>query len=194
MWGWIRGVLIAGLASAAVAGGWADLPIKLAQGGQHAARDAPAGQVIIDKVLDGDTVVVRGWKERVRLANIDAPEMSHGYRKPGQPFSVQATNWLSRKVEGKSVTARCVDEDRYGRSVCDLYLDGEHVNRELVRSGLAWANTANPRYLRDKSILQVQHEAEAQHRGLWTQPSPVPPWQWRRDCWQDGTCPVASRK
>lgn len=105
----------------------------------------------VEKVLDGDTVILHGTSQRIRLANVDAPEMSHGYGKPGQPFAVQAMKWMQRAVEGKDVSMRCPDEDRYGRRVCVLLLNGEDVNKELVRRGLAWANTANPRYLRDKS-------------------------------------------
>lgn len=144
--------------------------------------------VLIEKVLDGDTVVVRGWKERVRLANIDAPEMSHGYRKPGQPFSVQASKWLTNQVEGKRVTMRCVDEDRYGRRVCDLFQGDQHVNKALVRAGLAWANTASARYLRDRTVLQAQQEAQAARRGLWANGQQTAPWQWRRECWDKGVC------
>lgn len=145
--------------------------------------------VLVEKVLDGDTVIVRGWKERVRLANIDAPEMSHGYGKPGQPYSVQASKWLTNQVEGKRVTLKCVDQDRYGRKVCDLFQGDDHVNKALVRAGLAWANTASARYLRDRTVLQAQHEAQGARRGLWASGQPTAPWQWRRECWDKGVCP-----
>lgn len=114
--------------------------------------------------------------------------MAHGHGQPGQPFSVQSTKWLTQQVQGKSVSVRCLDEDRYGRQVCDLFLRGEHVNRELVRAGFAWANTASARYLRDKTILDVQREAQAQRRGLWADGQPVAPWKWRKECWRGGLC------
>ncbi len=151
--------------------------------------NAPGSSVVVDRVLDGDTVIVRGWSQRVRLANIDAPEMSHGYGRPGQPYSVQSSKWLAEQLEGKSgVTVKCVDKDRYGRRVCDFFRNGEHVNKAAVRAGIAWANTASARYLRDKSVLAAQEEARAARRGIWTQPSPTPPWQWRRECWDKGAC------
>jgi micrococcal nuclease len=153
-------------------------------GTQKHAGDA----AVVERVLDGDTVILRGDSQRVRLANIDAPEMSHGYGKPGQPFSVQATKWLERKIEGKEVILRCPDQDRYGRRVCVLFLNGEDVNKQLVEAGLAWANTANPRYLRDKTVLDAQHEAQRELRGLWSQPHPTPPWLWRRECWEKQVC------
>lgn len=170
-------------------------------GGQHllaGARhllDSPApkhhaaGETFrVEKVLDGDTVILRGTSQRVRLANVDAPERSHGYGRPGQPFAVQATKWMQRAVEGKEVGIRCPDEDRYGRRVCVLLLNGEDVNKALVRQGLAWANTANPRYLRDRTMLDAQREAQRERRGLWAQPRPTPPWLWRRECWEKRLC------
>lgn len=83
---------------------------------------------------------------------------------------------------------RCPDEDRYGRRVCVLLLNGEDVNKELVRRGLAWANTANPRYLRDKSVLDAQREAQRERRGLWAESRPKPPWLWRHECWEKRLC------
>lgn len=145
-------------------------------------------QAVVERVLDGDTVVLRGVRERVRLASVDAPERSHGPRRPGQPFSVQATEWLEREVQGQAVTVRCTQEDRYGRPVCDLFLRGRHVNKELVRAGMAWANTAHPRYLRDAGVLTVQQEAQQARRGLWAQQAPVAPWSWRRECWEQAQC------
>jgi len=152
--------------------------------------DVPSqGQTeVVERVLDGDTLIVKGWRERVRLANIDAPEMSHGYGKPGQPFSVKSTEWLAAEIQGRRVELRCVDQDRYGRQVCDVFKGSDHVNKRLVQAGLAWANTANPRYLRDKSVLRAQREAQDAHRGLWADASPTPPWQWRLTCWERGVC------
>ena len=159
----------------------------------QAAAHARDSDVFVDEVLDGDTVIVRGWRERVRLANIDAPERSHGRGRPGQPYSVQATKWLSDRLKRASgVSAKCVDQDRYGRRVCDFYRDGAHVNKELVLHGLAWANTANPRYLRDKSVLAAQQEAQAAKRGLWADRQPIVPWNWRHECWEKLACSPAA--
>ncbi len=149
----------------------------------------PGSTVVVDRVLDGDTVILRGSSQRIRLANIDAPEMSHGYGRPGQPYSVQASRWLAQQLEGKpGVTMKCVDEDRYGRRVCNFYRDGEHVNKAAVRAGVAWANTSNPRYLRDKTVLTAQEEARAARRGIWAEPLPIAPWNWRRECWEKHLC------
>lgn len=167
----------------------APLPALSSRGVLQEFEPAGSGMAaVVEKVLDGDTVIVRGWRERVRLANIDAPEMSHGYGRPGQPYSQRASRWLTQHVQGQQVTLRCVDEDRYGRKVCDLFRNGEHVNKSLVRAGFAWANTAHPRYLRDRTVLAAQDDAKAARRGLWADGNATAPWQWRRACWEKGVC------
>ncbi len=54
---------------------------------------------------------------------------------------------------------------------------GVNVNRELVRLGLAWRYEA---YSKDAALLAAQNEAKAARRGLWADPAPVAPWEWRR--------------
>ena len=73
--------------------------------------------------------------------------------------------------------------DRYGRTVAVVYVDGIDASLELLRQGLAWGYT---RYLPEApadiqaSYRQAETAARAQHRGLWSDPSPVEPWLYRR--------------
>jgi endonuclease YncB( thermonuclease family) len=71
------------------------------------------------------------------------------------------------------------DVDRYGRTVAEIILpDGRNLNREIVRAGFAWWYE---RYARHETVLRdLQDEARAARRGLWADPSPMPPWEWRR--------------
>lgn len=142
-------------------------------------------------VDDGDTVVAMtdaGEKVTVRLASIDAPETIKNRCKPGQAFSQKAKEALSDMVLGRTIQFACHDVDRYGRQVCDLVLDSTTASRELVRMGLAWANTSNPRYLRDKSLPELESRARSAHLGLWSATDSVPPWEWRHTVWTN-TCP-----
>lgn len=147
-------------------------------------------------ILDGDTLVLLTDDRRrltVRLASIDAPEGSHTDRhrgRVGQPFSANSRSFLQSLVKGRDVLARCVDLDRYDRSVCEIFVDGASVNVEMVKAGWAWANLAsNGRYLRDRSLPSVQESARAARRGIWAGLHPVPPWEWRKRCWEMGDCP-----
>lgn len=66
------------------------------------------------------------------------------------------------------MTIRRRDTDRYGRS----------LNREMVRQGMAWwYRQYAPR---DAELARIEAEAKAARIGLWSQPNPVPPWEWRR--------------
>ena len=55
--------------------------------------------------------------------------------------------------------------------------DGRSLNQELVRQGMAWHYR---RYApHDSTLSRRESEARAARRGLWSQPNPVPPWEWR---------------
>lgn len=151
------------------------------------------GKVIY--VNDGDTLVllVSGNQQlHVRMASIDAPETSHTNKeigRIGQPYSENSTRYLASIVKGKEVAAHCFELDRYGRSVCEMFVGGVSVNRLMVERGWAWANTAaRGRYLRDKGLPALEASARAARVGLWVGNHPVQPWEWRDVCWKQGRC------
>ena len=154
--------------------------------------DASGKVVYVD---DGDTVVllVDGKNQmKIRLSSIDAPESSHTNKQVGrigQPYSDNSGRYLASLVKGKTVDAHCFEADRYGRDVCELFVDGHSVNKEMVKQGWAWANvSAQGRYLRDKSLTSTESTARASHAGLWAGLNPVAPWAWRDVCWKQGKC------
>lgn len=130
-----------------------------------------SGKVV--KVSDGDTISVmhQGRAQKVRLQGIDAPEKR-------QAFGSRAKKCTSDLVFGRVVTVQVVDVDRYGRIVGEVILpDGRSLNRELVKAGLAWWYR---KYSKDRSLGQLEEEARSARRGLWMDPNPVPPWEFRR--------------
>ncbi|MBI3223060.1 MAG: thermonuclease family protein [Nitrosomonadales bacterium] len=137
-------------------------------------------------VLDGDTVLVlRGQQKiKVRLANIDAPEVGHaglGGMPPNsqkdQPFGAQSRASLQEMVGRKQVQVDSQAVDQYGRIVAQLSVDGLNVNQEQVQRGMAWEYS---HYHSDKTYIRLQSAAQQARRGLWSQASPQAPWQWRR--------------
>jgi micrococcal nuclease len=143
------------------------------------ARDAiPAADDFSGKVVgvhDGDTITVLMDRTRVkiRLFEIDCPET-------GQEFGSRAKLATSGLAFGKVVTVHSRRNDRYGRTVADVVLpDGRTLNHELVRRGLAWwFRKYAPK---DASLARLEAEARAARVGLWSQPDPTPPWDWRRN-------------
>jgi endonuclease YncB( thermonuclease family) len=141
------------------------------------APPAGAGRVVTGKVVsiaDGDTLTVldeNRLQHKIRLFGIDAPERS-------QAFGARSREGLSAKVFGQSVRVEVVDVDRYGRQVGRVYCGDRDVNLEQVRDGLAWQYT---QFDRSPEGAAAQAEARAARRGLWGDPRPQPPWEFRRE-------------
>ena len=147
------------------------------------------GKVV--QVSDGDTInlLIDRETHRIRLASIDAPETSHGSTRPGQPFGEASRKNLAEYVAGKTLTLTCYEKDRYGREVCDIPVDNTTANRLQVEKGMAWANQqGGGKYLRDRSLIELEKKARTNKLGLWSEPNPVAPWVWRDVCWQKQKC------
>ena len=133
--------------------------------------DTFTGRVV--GVSDGDTLSVMrdGTSVRVRLWGIDAPENHQG-------FGNRSKQFVSDTCFGKTVTVIVEDIDRYKRMVGLVLLeDGRTLNHEVVRAGLAWWYE---RYAPHDAVLrELQTEARQAKRGLWGDPSPTPPWEYR---------------
>ena len=180
-----RGLVAATVAVGAM-GLFALTDSALARGsGQYALT----GKVV--QVSDGDTInlLVDKTQHRIRLASIDAPETSHGSERPGQPFGEASRKNLADYVAGKTLTLTCFEKDHYGRDVCDVPANGTTANRLQVQDGMAWANQqAKGKFLRDKTLVGIQSDAQKKKLGLWAEPGAVAPWEWRVVCWQNKKC------
>ncbi|WP_051670859.1 thermonuclease family protein [Bryobacter aggregatus] len=124
-------------------------------------------------VVDGDTVriLVDREERRVRLAGIDAPEK-------GQAFGTRAKQALSELVFGRELGLIDRGQDRYRRTLAILRLDdGTIVNEWLVEQGWAWHYR---QYSKDQKLERLETAAREAHRGLWVDPHPLPPWEFRK--------------
>lgn len=65
-----------------------------------------------------------------------------------------------------------------GRVLAEVVLaDGTNVNHELVKDGWFWWYR---NYAPSDTILEGWETAAREaKRGLWDDPSPIPPWEWR---------------
>lgn len=145
----------------------------------------------IVQVSDGDTINILVEREthRIRLASIDAPETAHGSARPGQPFGEASRKSLAEHVAGKTLTLTCFEKDRYGRDVCDVPVGETTANRLQVKNGMAWANQqGGGKYLRDRTLPDLEKRAKADRLGLWSEPHAIAPWVWRDVCWQKQKC------
>jgi micrococcal nuclease len=136
----------------------------LAAGGASAAGTQPTTVV---RVVDGDTIEVSGGV-RVRLVQIDAPELGSGEcysRKAAAVLRSLLPTPARVRLEGD---ARLDARDRYGRLLRYVHRGSVNVNLELVRRGAAtvWFYGGDQgRYAR--SLLAAARKARTAKRGLW---------------------------
>jgi endonuclease YncB( thermonuclease family) len=155
-------------------------PIPVANASLSAPQSASASNIHAWKVVavyDGDTVTCldeNNQQQKVRLADIDAPES-------GQDFGKASREALATMVFGRTVQVVDSGRDRYGRWIGRLSVDGTDVNREMVATGMAWHYAE---YSQDDTLAAVQAQAQAQKVGLWSQPNPMPPADYRRQASQ----------
>lgn len=144
----------------------------------HAPRgNAMTGHVV--GVSDGDTItllVAERQRYRIRLIGADAPEKA-------QPWGQRSKQSLSALAFDKDANVDCRAIDRWGRSDCVVFVHGVDVALEQVRAGLAWWYR---QYAKNQSREErlAYEEAETAAKtggsGLWSEPSPIPPWDWRK--------------
>ena len=85
----------------------------------------------VHRVVDGDSLYIKGVEPQIRLWGVDAPEV-------GEAGDNAARSHLTELTYLKSVTCDQVDTDRYGRIVARCYTDAQiKVNRALIESGVA---------------------------------------------------------
>lgn len=158
-----------------------------------AAQQTTDFAALVTAVEDGDTITVlhpTAGHTKIRLTDIDAPETRHGRSSPGQPYGRAARAMLSSLVLNKVANISCYAGKTYGRDVCRIRVGGTDAGLHLVRAGLAWAYSANKRYVRDTSVYVAENEARAARRGLWRDETAIPPWVWRKDCWEAKICTI----
>jgi len=142
-----------------------------------ALADTLTGRVV--SITDGDTLVVLDEtksENKIRLQGIDAPER-------GQAFGTKSKEHLSDLVAGQFVVVEYQKRDRYQRILGKVLLDGDDMNLEQVTSGMAWHYK---KYQSEQSSADrirysdAELEARRQKLGLWHDPDPVSPWEFRQ--------------
>jgi len=132
----------------------------------------------VTAIADGDTLSVLDNLQvlhRVRVSGIDAPERR-------QPHSDKAKAHLSQLLYGKSVEVHWTKRDQHGRIIGLVLVDGTDAGLAQIRAGYAWFFH---RYERELSVenreryAAAELEARRQKRGLWAEPGPVKPWDFR---------------
>lgn len=96
-------------------------------------------KAVVKRVVDGDTIDVTidlgfhiQYTERVRLARINAPEMSTDAGKVVKTFMVDT-------LEGRNVTIKTQKNtfDKYGRWIAEIFYNDQSINQLLLDKNMA---------------------------------------------------------
>jgi len=127
----------------------------------------------VTKVIRCEVVVVQFRRKDlpIRLNGVECPEK-------GQPYFKAAHRYVAFMTEGLEVTVRVVTSDKNGTLIGDVLLpDGRTLNYLIIEEGLAWWDRSSHS---DRTLAEVEELAQASRRGLWEDPYPIPPWEWRK--------------
>lgn len=147
---------------------------------QSALCHAWTGKVVA--VPEGDLLVISrdGHEKKFRLFGIDCPER-------GQPFWDKAQGLVGFLTEEKVVDVTPLFLGAEGVEKVLIRIEGtkDYLNQQLVAYGLAWVkpDECNSRLCTDWKKLQKM--ARSRSVGLWADPRPIPPWDWKRAQWRE---------
>ena len=134
------------------------------------------GEYRVGRVVDGDTLLLTN-RAKVRLIGADTPEtVMPGH--PVEPFGPEATDFTQRFVDRENGRVRLQFDreriDKFGRFLAYVWVDDRMLNEELIRAGLATAETG----FRYSSTMKTrfrraEEEARAAGLGIWSDRDPA---------------------
>ena len=128
----------------------------------------------IPKIREGDQVQI--GNARIRLAGIDAPSVDQlCLNTKGERWTcgIAARDELIRHADNKNWTCHLGQTERHGRQLAHCEVDGEDIQKWMVRNGWALSYT---RYSHEYDADEkAAREAKA---GMW-QGAFIAPWDWR---------------
>ena len=130
-------------------------------------------------VADGDTITVLDQQKntyKIRLQGIDAPEKK-------QAFGEKSKQSLHDLVHGKLVRIEYDKEDKYGRIVGKITLDDLDICLQQLVLGMAWhyKKYQNEQSVSDRALYSdTELKSKSLKLGLWTEDTPMPPWEFRK--------------
>ncbi len=131
-------------------------------------RIDPPRRAVVKRVVDGDTLLL-DTGERVRLIGVNTPETKHPDL-PVDPLGLEASEFVVRRVEGKTIELRFDREkvDQHQRLLAYVYVDDRFLNEELIREGFSKAVTRFPYSSSQKAIfILAEEEAKKARRRIW---------------------------
>lgn len=130
-------------------------------------------------ISDGDTITLLTPEKqqlKIRLVGIDSPEKK-------QAYGTKARDHLAAYVFQQEVEVDIRKKDQYGRSLGVIYFGGKDINQLMIRDGYAWFYKHYAKEQPKEEALRYaesEREARTQGKGLWADPHPIAPWDFRK--------------
>lgn len=114
-------------------------------------------------LTDGDDVI------RCRAFGVDAPESNQPFGKVTAAFLMNYAG-----IPAKIITH---GQDKYKRTIAELFVNGECINLKMVKLGYAW----NYKHFNsDEAYQKAENFAKSHKLGLWAGDNLIEPYEWRK--------------
>lgn len=125
----------------------------------------------VKRVVDGDTVVLEknGYEYKVRLIGVDTPESVHLDKNKNTKEGKIASDFTKERLTGKKVDIEfdVKPQDKYGRYLVYLYVDGISYNEVLLEEGMARVMMISPNVKNKELYTQIEKRAKDKKIGIW---------------------------
>jgi len=143
--------------------------------GEDLEEASAPGYIPVELVttIDGDTIRVmyEGKERKLRYLLIDTPELNHK-QQGKQPFAEEATKRNDELLKSGNVEIEFdigEREDKYGRLLAYVYVDGKSVQQQLIEEGLArvaYIYPPNTKHL--DPFKDAEGKAQQSGIGIWS--------------------------
>ncbi len=103
------------------------------------------GDIYVVKVYDGDTITIATrilgrsdvlFRFSVRIAGIDCPELK-SKNITEKKMAIIARDFVTNKILHKKITLQNIQNEKYGRILADVFVDGQSLSNMLLQQKLA---------------------------------------------------------
>lgn len=135
-------------------------------------------QAIVVEVSDGKTITVENTGRRIKvvLKAAEAPEND-------QPYGDAARLHLAGFVLNHQVTVEYTGLGAGAMLIARVFYEDRDIGLQMIRDGVAWFDRNYESELgaqAQRLYADSEQAARSEHRGIWQESSPVPPWEWRQ--------------
>ncbi|MBS6686406.1 thermonuclease family protein [Thomasclavelia spiroformis] len=129
-------------------------------------------EVTLDKCVDGDTAWfdIDGKRTKVRFLYIDTPESTNQI----EPYGKEASDYTKEQLSNANTIELELNsdgdsEDKYGRLLAWVFVDGELLQEKLAREGLVEKfYDYGYSYKYKKEIISADRYAKNSHLGIYS--------------------------